>query len=210
MEQIRDYLMERYHPETVILYGSFADGTNGPGSDYDALLLAEGAQKDHDVSVVNGTQLDVFVYPPEAELPPEELLQLYHARVLLDRNGRGASLLARVRDYVDAYPRKTGEELEDDLAWCKKMLLRTDRGDTEGFYRWHWVLCDSLEIYCGLRQWFYFGPKKALYAMEREDPEAFCLYGAALAHMDRGNLARWITYLTDLAKKADTCGQSKG
>ena len=31
---------------------------------------------------------------------------------------------------------------------CKKMLLRTLRSDAEGLYRWHWVLIDSLEIFC--------------------------------------------------------------
>ena len=40
MEAILKYIRERYHPTALILYGSYADGTNGPDSDFDALAIA--------------------------------------------------------------------------------------------------------------------------------------------------------------------------
>ena len=55
------------------------------------------------------------------------------------------------------------------IAWCKKMLARTSRADTEGYYRWHWLLLDSLEIYMDAKRLYYHGPKKALRAMAQMD-----------------------------------------
>ena len=63
-ETILNYIEETYQPDAVIVYGSFANGTAGPGSDFDALVIADHG-KTHDSSVIDGTVLDVFVYPPE-------------------------------------------------------------------------------------------------------------------------------------------------
>ena len=50
----------------------------------------------------------------------------------------------------------------------KRMLLRTMRGDVEGYYRWHWLLCDSLEIYFDIKGIHYYGPKKQLHFYGRK------------------------------------------
>lgn len=64
MEAILKYIRERYHPTALILYGSYADGTNGPDSDFDALAIAGEAA--HDVSTVAGVRLDLYIYPAAA------------------------------------------------------------------------------------------------------------------------------------------------
>ena len=64
MEEIIPYILDTYRPEAVILYGSFANGTNNAHSDFDALVIAPG-EKRHDASVVAGITLDVFIYPRE-------------------------------------------------------------------------------------------------------------------------------------------------
>lgn len=43
------------------------------------------------------------------------------------------------------------------------------REDTDGYYRWHWLLYDSLEIYFDVKGLHYYGPKKALRYMEQTD-----------------------------------------
>ena len=35
------YLKEKYQPETILVYGSFADGSNNRNSDFDALVITE-------------------------------------------------------------------------------------------------------------------------------------------------------------------------
>ena len=202
-KRIIGYLMETYDPEALLLYGSFADGSANERSDFDALVIADHS-KTHDTSTIGGTALDVFVYPPEAflgEYDPEDFVQVYDGRIVLDRNGAAEGLLRRVRDYVAAQPKKTGEELHQALDWCEKMLSRTLRGDAEGWYRWHWLLTDSLEIYCDLRGLYYRGPKKALRQMEATDGEAFHVYIRALKEMDRERLAAWIGLLKGLCRR---------
>lgn len=200
-ERIIRYLKEKYQPETILVYGSFRDGSHNQNSDFDALVLTAQGQG-HDASTVGGVTLDVFLYPPEhfaGEFDPEEVVQCFDGVLLLDRNGLGERLLARVREYLAAYQPKERRLIEQDLDWCQKMLGRCVRGDAEGFYRWHWLLRDSLEIYCDLRGRYFFGPKKALRAMEQEDPESFALYSAALESLDQAALEAWVGRLESLS-----------
>ncbi len=200
-ERILDYLEKTYRPEAVIAYGSFADGSANANSDFDALVIADGERK-HDASVVDGVVLDVFVYPPEtfqSEYDPEEFVQVRDGKILLDRNGAAARLRERVLDYTEHIPLKTAEEVRQEIGWCEKMLLRTEREDPEGYFRWHWVLHDSLEIYFDARGLNYFGPKKALRLMERTDPESFRIYSGALRELNRERLSEWIARLKRVA-----------
>lgn len=195
MEQILEYLQKTYDPQTLILYGSYADGSQNGGSDFDAFLLSDCSQQVHDVAVVNGIQLDVFVYPADTVFLPEELTRLYHGKIVTDRMGKGRQLMDTVKTYIESYPPRRQEDIRKDLVWCEKMVERTLRGDAEGFYRWHWVLCDSLEFYSDIRGSFYFGPKKTLRSMEQKDPQAFAVYSRALSAMDRESLVNWVNYL---------------
>ena len=142
--------------------------------------------------------LDVFVYPAAtfcADYDPENFVQIFDGKILLDRCGTAAQLQKRVLDYLAERPKKSDEELRQALDWCGKMLARTQRDDAEGDYRWHWLLIDSLEIYFDLHGLPYYGPKKALRTMEQTDPEAFSLYSKALNSMNRDALSAWIACL---------------
>lgn len=197
---IMEYLNRTYQPDAVIIYGSFADGSANRNSDFDALVIADGG-KTHDSSVVDGVTLDVFVYPAEtflAEYDPEEFVQVWDGKIMLDEHGIAGRLKEKVLDYIEHMPKKTAEEITQEVEWCEKMLLRTVRGDAEGYYRWHWVLCDSLEIYFDILGLHYYGPKKALRLMEKSDAEAFGVYVRALREFDRESLAEWIAYLKSM------------
>ena len=197
MERIIGYLTETYHPQAIILYGSYADDSANENSDFDALVIAGHAEK-HDAAVIGQTVLDVFVYPPayfRKDFDPAAFVQIYDGKIVLDRDGTAERLRQKVRDSVDHRPPKTDEEIRQEVGWCEKMLSRTVRGDAEGYYRWHWLLLDSLEIYCDIRHRFYFGPKKTLRRMEQTDAEAFRIYTRALKEMNREYLSEWTEYL---------------
>ena len=157
-------LKEKYDPVSIILYGSFADGSNSANSDLDALVISNGEKSAHDVSIQSWVQLDVFVKPKSSfvNFKPEEYLQIFDGIVIFDSNDYGLGIINRVNQYINAIPKKTADEKKEEIEWCKKMLLRTQRSDTEGMYRWHWLLVDSLEIYFDLIEQVYHGPKKAL------------------------------------------------
>ena len=195
MEKVIDYLINRYRPETLILYGSYADGSYNANSDLDAILLADIQETCHDTAIVEGIQLDVFVYPADSQLKPEDYPQLYHSKIVTDEQGRGKALQESVIAYIDQYPARSSEAIREDIVWCEKMLARSLRGDAEGYFRWHWMLCDSLEFYCNIRKRFYFGPKKTLLWMSETDPEAFEIYSQALKNMEYDRLSAWVGYL---------------
>lgn len=197
---IMEYLNRTYRPDAVIVYGSFADGSANRNSDFDALVIADSG-KTHDSSVVDGVVLDVFVYPAEtfsADYDPEEFVQVWDGKIMLDEHGIAGRLKQKVLDYIEHMPKKTAEEIAQEVEWCEKMLLRTMREDVEGYYRWHWVLCDSLEIYFDIKGLYYYGPKKTLRLMEKSDAEAFGLYAKALREFDRESLSAWIAYLKSM------------
>ncbi|MGM9618827.1 MAG: nucleotidyltransferase domain-containing protein [Oscillospiraceae bacterium] len=201
MEEILAYIKQTYRPVGIIVYGSFADGSQNAHSDFDALVLTDGGEQTHDTNLVGGTQLDVFVYPAaffDGPFNCEEFVQLHDSQILLDTDGTAARLRAAVLSYLDAIPPKTAEENRGNAAWCEKMLLRAGRGDAEGFFRWHWLLTDSLEIYCDLTAQRYFGPKKALRRMRENDPAGYALYEKAISTPDYDALADWVAYLRKL------------
>ena len=200
-ETIIEYLLKTYQPDGIITYGSFADGSANENSDFDALLIA-GHEKTHDASVIGNTVLDVFVYPPEtfqAEYDPDEFVQIFDGKIILDKTGTAEQLKSKVLDYIDRMPGKTDGEIRQELEWCEKMLARTVREDAEGYYRWHWLLSESLEIYSDVRGRYYFGPKKTLRLMEQSDPESFRIYTRALKELKHEHLSAWISRLKSCA-----------
>ena len=196
-DKIIDYLKKTYQPESIIVYGSFADGSANLNSDFDALIIA-GKEKLHDSSFVDGVVLDVFIYPPDqflSEYDPAEFAQVWDGKIILDKNGMCGLRKKNVLDYIEHIPLKTAKDVSQEIKWCEKMLLRTMRGDVEGYYRWHWLLCDSLEIYFDIKGIHYYGPKKALHFMEESDSEAFHIYSKALLEFNQEGLSDWINYL---------------
>ena len=200
-DKIICYLKETYQPEAIIVYGSFADGSASENSDFDALVIAD-REKTHDAAVIEGTVLDVFVYPADTFLSaydPEEFVQVWDGKIITDKNGTAEWLQKQVLDHLARAPRKTPDEIRREIGWCEKMVLRAARNDAEGHYRWHWVLVDSLEIYCDVIGVRYFGPKKALRRMEQTDAAAFRRYTEALKAFRRESLLEWISYLRQIA-----------
>ena len=196
-DRIISYLKETYQPDAIITYGSFADGNANEGSDFDALVIAN-HDKMHDASVIDGIILDVFIYPTDmfrSEYAPEEFVQVWDGKIIMDKNGVADHLQKRVISYIQSTPPKSADEIQQEISWCEKMVSRTVRNDAEGYYRWHWVLFDSLEIYCDIKGLYYFGPKKALRLMQQTDEEAFQKYAKALKVFERKPLSEWVSYL---------------
>lgn len=198
MEQIINYILKKYNPLSIILYGSYANGTNNLNSDFDALVVSSVHEEFHDTSFVNGIQLDVFVYPLsyfEHDYDCLNFIQIFDGKIILDNDGIGSTLKAKIQTYLRDRPSKTKMEIQASVDWCIKMFQRAKRGDCEGMFRWHWVLIDSLEIFCDIMQQPYFGPKKTLKWMEQTHPIAFTYYETALQDFNMKALEEWIIYL---------------
>ena len=196
-KQIIEYLITTYNPEAIITYGSYADGTANANSDFDALIVAN-SSKIHDESVVSGITLDVFIYPTEIDIEnidADNFIQIHDGKIELDKNGIASRLKEKVLNYIENIPFKSETEIHQEIEWCKKMALRTKRDDVEGYFRWHWLLMDSLEIYFDIIQERYWGPKKSLLKLRERDSEAYKIYGAALRNFNQETLSDWIDYI---------------
>lgn len=203
MEQILNYIQQKYSPVSVIIYGSYANGTNDSSSDFDALVISCDHEQCHDTSFVGSIQLDIFVYPAtffDGDFDCQDFIQIFDGKIIVDCNGIGKSLQTHVLTYLRNRPRKTHAENQANIDWCVKMLERAKRCDAEGVFRWHWVLIDSLEIFCDLVQQPYLGPKKSLQWMEENHPAAFSCYKKALSEFSMESLTNWISYLKHLAE----------
>ena len=198
MEEIIEYIKQNYDPAVLIVYGSYADGSNNENSDFDAMIIVDNPPKAHDSSIVCGVMLDLFIHSFsefEHGFKCEDYPQLYDCKVIIDRDGFGEKMKSEVVSYIDNFPKKTREDNQFLMSWCEKTLLRAKRGDAEGLFRWHWLLTDSLELYFDLRGEYYFGPKKSIAKMKKSDPVGTELYEKALSSMDYLALESWIAYL---------------
>ena len=79
MDAIIEYIRQKYHPLALIVYGSFADGSNGVHSDFDALAILPDGAPGHDDARVAGVELDLFYCPASAfagDFAPGEYAQV--------------------------------------------------------------------------------------------------------------------------------------
>ena len=99
MEKILSYIEDTYAPAALFVYGSYADGSNGPDSDFDALALVADGPARHDVSLVGGVQLDLFIHPAadfQGDFPMAEFLRLLDGKLVGDLDGSGKALLEKL------------------------------------------------------------------------------------------------------------------
>lgn len=72
----------------------------------------------------------MFVYPPEtfqSDYDPDEFIQVFDGKIILDKKGIAAKLQKRVLDYISRILLKTDDEIKQEIDWCEKMLSRTVR-----------------------------------------------------------------------------------
>ena len=102
---------------------------------FDALIIA-GIEKAHDSSIVDGVVPDVFVYSTEtfsADYDPEEFVQVWDGKIVLDEHGIAGQLKAKILDYIEHLPKKTVTEVAQEVEWPKKMLRLMEKSDAEAF-----------------------------------------------------------------------------
>lgn len=203
MKKILEYIKHKYQPIGIIVYGSYANGTNTPDSDFDAIVISREEDPKHDISIIDNVQLDVFVYPIDYFRQETNIYNFLHISdgvIVYDNNNVCKDFLAKIIKIKNTIKIKSKQEISIDIEWCKKMCRRAERKDAEGLFRMHWVLIDSLEIFCNIINHYYDGPKKSLKFMKDNFPEAYDSYFIALKKSDVLTLTNWINYLDKLIK----------
>ncbi|MBO2515715.1 MAG: hypothetical protein CW338_00365 [Clostridiales bacterium] len=197
MKEIIDYLKETYHPRSILLYGSFADGLNDDFSDFDCMVIADKKDRKHDDSVIGGVQLDCFIFTPEETEKEEDIeafLTAYDANIVLD-DDTGAALKQRVKEYVTSHSKTDNEEKQFITSWIRKTMKRAEKNDDEGSYRAVSFLWESLTDYFLLRDMFYFGSKKSIRYLKENDPEGYELYHKAITGRENRDISLWAEHV---------------
>ena len=124
LEQIIEYIKQNYNPISIIIYGSYADGTNNLNSDFDSLVISYDHEQFHDISFVNDIQLDVFVYPVsyfDGEFDCDDFVQIFDCKIIVDSNERGKALQVKVISHIQNRPQKSKAEIDAiSLFWTEK------------------------------------------------------------------------------------------
>lgn len=200
MERILEYLQNTYNPISILLYGSFADGTNDQTSDFDCMLIVSEKGKNHDDAVIDGIQLDCYIFT-EDELQSKNIdtfLTAYNCSIVLD-NGIGAELKRRVHNYVEENTNTSKEEKDFLISWIQKTVVRIAKNDDEGNMRAVSFLAESLMDYHILRDIFYFGSKKAIHYLKKEDAEGYALFHSAVTLRSNDAIIKWAEYIVKIS-----------
>lgn len=177
-----DELTQVHGAHTLLLYGSRADGSAGPDSDYDIAAFAACAVAFRVARPDPCGYVDAFVYPQEIlDQPSRDLFKLRGSRVLAQRGTEADDFLRRL-DAIHAHGPEAmpPDEIAARRVWAHKMADRIERGDVEGNYRRVWLLQALLEDHFLLRDRWYDGPKKALRWLSENEPEVHLRFVAAL------------------------------
>lgn len=182
LDQIVRQLVESYAVHTLLLYGSHASGTAGPGSDYDIAAFVAIDKPCRVTDFSNGVYLDAFIYP-EVVLgePTEAYLKLRGSKIVMQRDCQAATFLGRLDEIFNEGPKSLqADEMAARKLWAHKMVTRIERGDAEGNYRRVWLLQALLEDYFAFRNLWFEGPKKALRWLEEFDTATYTAFSNAL------------------------------
>ena len=190
------YLEEKYSPSSILVYGSYADGTEDRYSDFDCMLIVDEKTADVDNAVIGGVSLDcrIFTVFDTYSEDLEPFLPVYDAVILKDRMGTARALKERVRGYVEANRVCPESEKRQILLWSVKLLRRMGKKDEEGNYRAIELLSQSLSDYFRLRDMFFPGSRKAIRWLQENDGEGFELYRKALLMRTNSSIEDWIRH----------------
>jgi Nucleotidyltransferase domain len=182
LERACKELVTVHAAHTILLYGSRANGTARPDSDYDIAAFAPVEKAVRDARSVDGLFLDTFIYP-EAELfnPTQSHLKLRDSKIVLQRETGAEKFLHQLEHLFRSGPEALpADEIEARKVWALKMVERIKHGDVEANYRRAWLLTALLEDYFHIRGLWFQGPKKSLIWLKEFDASVHDAYCAAL------------------------------
>jgi len=178
--EIKQYLINKYECHLIILYGSYSRGDYTKESDVDLLCFSNRKYTGNDTSIQNGLQLDAWIYNTKTMKAPREYLHVTDGKIIHDQNNSGRNFLESIMQIYKKGPKLLNESEKQFLkSWLIKMLERSEKNDSEGNYRFHWMLKDSLEIYFNIKGLWFLGPKKSFKWLQTNDIRAYKLFTAA-------------------------------
>jgi predicted nucleotidyltransferase len=195
-----EYLTDKYSCHSIILYGSYKNGSFTRESDVDLICFSDSKGSYNDTEMFQNKKMDVWIYNSKMLKKPKNFLHLNDSTLLIDTKGLGKDFLLKINQIYKKGPKVLPDnEVKFLKSWLMKMYQRVKKGDIEGNYRYHWLLFDSLEIYFKFRNLWYLGPKKSLEWLSLNDKVTYILFDSALKINSKiSDLEKLINKLIDL------------
>jgi predicted nucleotidyltransferase len=152
VDELKHYLIKKYEPHLIILYGSYIRSDFTQESDVDVICFTDKVCPENDTSILCGLQLDAWIYNSDLIKKVEQYLHIRDGEIIYDQYSIGNNFLNEINQIYIKGPEKLDEKQKLFLnSWLSKMLRRSQKGDPEGNYRFHWMLKDSLEVYFNVK-----------------------------------------------------------
>lgn len=194
-----DYLIKKYNPHTLILYGSRARGDFSVTSDIDIACFCDEIPATKEALLFHEVYLDAWIYPLSyMSSVSDDALRFSESLLVLDKHGYGARYLAAVQERLKLGPEKLSQSDREHLIhWINKMLGRVRYDDPGGNYRKAWLQFELLETYFKLRGLWFLGDKKSFAYLKENDKEGYQLFVASYGDLQNyDNLKRLAAYVT--------------
>lgn len=195
-EQIIRYLKEKYHPVSILVLGSYADGTFDETSDFDAIVIVDIKHDSKDISEVKGIPLDVDIYTVDEVMfgHPKQFIKAHDAEIVLDTE-IGRLMKERVIRYFEEIRVTSETDKKGMKDWLRKMTIRIEKGDDDANYRMAMLMWESLAIYFLLRDLNFYGSKKSIRYLKDEDEAGYAVFHEAVTKKDVESLKNWVEYV---------------
>ena len=191
-----NYLKETYNPISIIVYGSYALGTNDESSDFDCMVIVDSKEVSNDTSVVNGVQLDCYIYTRDEinNLEIDTFATLFNPIIVFDTDNIGERLVHRVKSYIKDNSKLSKEKKQFLKDWVAKQIGRVQKEDEEGKFRAVMLLNESLSVYSSMRDMFYLGSKQTIKYIKENDEIGYNYLLEALNKRDNESIINWAQY----------------
>ena len=108
MDRFVQYLREKYRPRALLVYGSYVRGDQDGFSDFDCMVIVDSKEKNHDDSVVDGVQLDCYIFTAD-EVSGEDIEPLTEKDIKRQREFTISDLALKCfEEYVKCFLSRKG------------------------------------------------------------------------------------------------------
>jgi hypothetical protein len=180
IQKIKVFFEEKYDPEILFLYGSFATETYNKVSDIDCICFANINSFIHDSSMIDGNVLDGWIYPLKEIQNTDLMLHIIPCEVLIDKNNISKEIINKIiKKRSENTVQMNFDEKKQLIGWIKKMIIRSSEDSLESNYRYIWLLHDFPELYCKFKNEYYDGPVKTIRKI-KENNDIYTRYEIAV------------------------------
>jgi predicted nucleotidyltransferase len=183
LPEIARHIQKTYGAHTIILYGSRAQGTANPKSDYDLFVIrGSRMQKERVKDLFKGASLDLHLFSEEIlndrYLTPS-LAIVEGAVILVQKDKIGTQIIQRIKDIYHRgfFP---SNKIKKAIIAEIRMKQSKIKNTPEGYFYRNSLLVSLLEHYFTLRNLYFIGTREGFRWLKKNDLAFYNAFEKAL------------------------------